>query len=46
MRQVKLEGSKLCGAIWRNADLFRLLGVSEAQIEYLKDQGALRLDEN
>ena len=46
MHQVKLEGSKLCGAIWRNADLFRLLGVSEAQIEYLKDQGALRLDEN
>ena len=44
MNQVKLEGSKLCGAIWKNARIMGPKGVIDAQIEHLKDQGAVGLD--
>ena len=44
MNQVKLEGSKLCGAIWKNARIMGPKGVIDAQIEHLKDQGAVFLD--
>ena len=44
MQQAKLKGCELSGGIWKNADMFRIEGLNEDQIEYLKGQGARRLD--
>lgn len=43
MHQAKLKGSELFGGIWKAADMWRIEGVNEEQIEYLKNSDALRL---
>lgn len=43
MQNAWLTGSELSGGIWKNADMFRVEGVNEEQIEYLKNSDALRL---